>query len=60
VRILAQADLSTSDLVPISLTATLAVERRRRIAFCKPQFEADTVPESTGNSQTLTGAFAFE
>lgn len=32
VRILAKADLSTGDLVPISLTATLAVERRRRIA----------------------------
>lgn len=59
VRILAQADLSTSDLVPISLTATLAVERRRRIAFCNPQFEADTVPESQREiSQTLTGAFA--
>ena len=59
VRILAQADLSTSDLVPISLTATLAVERRRRIAFCNPQFEADAVPESQREiSQTLTGAFA--
>jgi hypothetical protein len=59
VRIWAQADLSTSDLVPISLTATLAVERRRRITFCAPQFEADTVPESQREiSQTLTGAFA--
>ena len=59
VRILAQADLSTSDLVPISLTATLAVERRRRISFCDPQFEADTVPESQqGVSQALTIAFA--
>ncbi len=59
VRILAQADLSTSDLVPISLTATLAVERRRRISFCDPQFEADTVPESQREiSQTLTSAFA--
>lgn len=59
VRILAKADLSTGDLVPISLTATLAVERRRRIAFCDPQFEADTVPESQrAISQTLTNAFA--
>ena len=59
VRILAKADLSTGDLVPISLTATLAVERRRRIAFCDPQFEADTVPESQrAISQTLTDAFA--
>ena len=59
VRILAKADLSTGDLVPISLTATLAVERRRRITFCAPQFEADTVPESQrAISQTLSDAFA--
>lgn len=59
VRILAKADLSTGDLVPISLTATLAVERRRRITFCDSQFEADTVPESQrAISQTLTDAFA--
>ena len=59
VRILAKADLSTGDLVPISLTATLAVERRRRITFCDPQFEADTVPESQrAISQTLSDAFA--
>ena len=59
VRILAKADLSSGDLVPISLTATLAVERRRRITFCDPQFEADTVPESQrAISQTLSDAFA--
>lgn len=59
VRIMAKADLSTGDLVPISLTATLAVERRRRIAFQDPQFEADNVPESQrGVSQALTIAFA--
>ena len=59
VRILAKADLSTGDLVPINLTATVAVERRRRIAFQDPQFEADTVPESQREiSQTLTSAFA--
>ena len=59
VRILAKADLSTDDLVPISLTATIAVERRRRIAFSDPQFEADAVPESQREiSKTLTKVFA--
>jgi hypothetical protein len=56
VRILAKADLSTGDPVPIGLTATLAVERRRRISFKDPKFEADLVPEAQRQiSQTLTG-----
>lgn len=59
VRIFAKADISTADLVPINLTATLAVERRRRIAFQNPKFEADTIPESQREvSQTLTGALS--
>jgi hypothetical protein len=59
VRILAKADLSTEELVPISLTATIAIERRRRISFKDPQFEADAVPESQRQvSQTLTNALA--
>lgn len=59
VRILAKADLSTDELVPISLKATIAVERRRRISFQDPQFEADAVPEPQREiSQTLTYAFA--
>jgi len=58
VRIWAQADLSTSDLVPISLTATLAVERRRRITFCAPQFQPTPCQNLNGKFQTLTGAFA--
>lgn len=59
VRILANADISTGELVPISLTATIAIERRRRISFQNPQFEADAVPESQRQiSQTLTKALA--
>ena len=59
VRILAKADLSTDELVPISLTATIAVERRRRVAFCDPKFEADGIPESQREiSQTLSNVFA--
>lgn len=59
VRILTKADLSNGDLVPISLTATIAVERRRRISFQDPQFEADTVSEAQREiSQSLATAFA--
>lgn len=45
--------------VPISLKATLAVERRRRILFQDPQFDAEVVPEPLrGISKILTMAFA--
>jgi hypothetical protein len=45
--------------VPISLSATLVVERRRRILFQNPQFESDLVPEALrGVSKILTLAFA--
>lgn len=59
VQIWAQASLDEGDLVPISLTATVAVERRRRIAFQDPKFEADTIPEVQQEiSRSLTNAFA--
>ena len=55
----AKADLGDRGIVPISMKATLAVERRRRISFKDPQFEADAVPESLRPiSQTLTAALA--
>ncbi|MGL4621603.1 LmeA family phospholipid-binding protein [Chroococcidiopsis sp.] len=55
VQIWANADLSNGKLVPISLSATITIERRRRLAFCEPKFEADSVPESQREiSQTLS------
>jgi hypothetical protein len=55
VQIWAKADLSNGELVPISLSATLAIERRRRLVFCDAKFEADTVPESQRDiSQSLS------
>ena len=51
----ANAALNNGELVPISLSATIAIERRRRLAFYKPKFEADSVPESQREiSQTLS------
>lgn len=59
VQIWAKADLSNGELVPISLSATLAIERRRRLIFCDPKFEADTVPESQRDiSQSLSNTLA--
>jgi len=58
IKIFAQTDLPTGT-VPISLSATLAVERRRRIVFQDPQFEASEVPAaSQGLSRLLTRVFA--
>jgi hypothetical protein len=58
IRIFAKTDLPNG-VVPISLTAQLAVERRRRVLFQNPQFEPDAVPEALqGISQVLTMAFA--
>lgn len=45
--------------VPIALSTTLGVEKRRRILFQNPQFEAESVPESLrGISELLTKQFA--
>jgi hypothetical protein len=57
-KIFAKTELPNGT-VPISLLATVAVERRRRILFQDPQFEAEVVPESLrGVSSLLTTAFA--
>jgi hypothetical protein len=57
VQIWAKVKLSNGELVSISLSATLVIERRRRLAFCNPKFEADMVPESQRDiSQTVSAA----
>ena len=57
IRLFAKADLPGHGLVPISMSSSLAVDRRRRILFQNSQFEPDAVPESLREiSQTLTAA----
>lgn len=58
VRILAKADLSDDNQVPISLLATLGIEKRRRLLFQNPQFEVNDVPES-GRETSLALAKAL-
>ncbi len=58
IRIFAKASLPNG-LIPLSLTATLEIDRRRRILFQNPQFVPDAVPEAQrGASQVLSKAFA--
>ncbi|MBH8575050.1 DUF2993 domain-containing protein [Nostocaceae cyanobacterium CENA369] len=58
-RIMAKADLNNGELIPLSMTVTLAVERRRRISFKDPQVELELVPEAQQEiSQTLSIALA--
>ena len=55
----AKTDLPNQADVPISLVATLGVERRRRVTFSDPQFVRDDVPDDLqGIAEVLTQAFA--
>lgn len=59
VRITAKTDLPNRTDVPIQLTATLAIEKRRRILFQNPQFESEAVAEDLrGIAEILTTGFA--
>ena len=59
IRLFAKAELPKHGLVPISMTSTLEVERRRRILFQDSKFEPDGIPESSREiSQTLTAELA--
>ena len=58
-RIFAKADLGDPELVPLDMTVTIAVERRRRVSFKDPQIELDSVPEAQKEiSRTLSVALA--
>ncbi|ABA22371.1 conserved hypothetical protein [Trichormus variabilis ATCC 29413] len=58
-RLTAQADLGSGELIPITMTLTVAVEKRRRISFQDPKVELGAVPETQREiSQTLSLALA--
>lgn len=59
IRLFAKANLPNFGTVPIAMLMTLGVERRRRIVFQNPQFEADAVPEELRDvSRKLADALA--
>jgi hypothetical protein len=45
-RILAKADLNNGELVPMSMTVAVGIERRRRISFTNPEIDLEQVPEA--------------
>jgi LmeA-like phospholipid-binding len=58
VKLFAKADL-TNCVVPVSLSCTLAIAKRRRILFQNAQFEPDAVPEEVQDlSKILTDILA--
>lgn len=58
IRLVAQTDLPNRKAVPVSLKATLSVEKRRRIVFADAEFDPDSVPSDVqGLSKILTQGF---
>jgi hypothetical protein len=58
-RMMAKADLNNGQLIPLCMTMTVAVERRRRISFKDPKIELDTIPVAQQEvSQKLSMALA--
>lgn len=56
IRLFAKCHLGAGEPVPMVMTSTLAVERRRRITFSQAQFEPELVPEEVRDiSEKLTG-----
>jgi NAD-specific glutamate dehydrogenase len=56
VRLQATADLPFHGQIPVDVITTLTVERRRRIGFSQPQFQAAD-PDSEAISERLSDAF---
>ncbi|MBY5281071.1 DUF2993 domain-containing protein [Aphanizomenon flos-aquae CCAP 1446/1C] len=53
-HLVAQADLNNGQLIPLSMTLAISIERRRRVSFKDPKIELEQVPEAQQEiSQTL-------
>lgn len=54
-HLLAKADLNNGEVIPLSMTLGIAIERRRRVSFKDPKIELEQVPEAQREtSQTLS------
>jgi hypothetical protein len=54
-RIIAKADLNNGELVPLNMTVTIGIERRRRVTFKNPEIELEQVSEAQKEiSRTLS------
>ncbi|MFM6278742.1 MAG: DUF2993 domain-containing protein, partial [Dolichospermum sp.] len=53
----AKADLNNGELIPLSMTVGIGIERRRRVSFKDPKIELEGVPEAQREiSRTLSVA----
>jgi hypothetical protein len=51
----AKADLNNGELIPLSMTVGIGIERRRRVSFQDPKIELEGVPEAQREiSRTLS------
>jgi hypothetical protein len=56
-HLVAKADLNNGELIPLSMTIGVGIERRRRVSFKEPKIELEGVPEAQREvSQTLSMA----
>lgn len=56
-HLLAKADLNNGEIIPLSMTLCLSIERRRRVCFKDPKIELEQLPEAQREiSQTLSMA----
>ncbi len=59
IQLFAKADLNDGELVPLNMTMTIAIERRRRVSFQNPEIELEQLPEpQREKSRTLSLALA--
>ncbi|MBK1987122.1 DUF2993 domain-containing protein [Sphaerospermopsis aphanizomenoides BCCUSP55] len=56
-NLVAKADLNNGQLIPLSMTLSIGIEKRRRISFKDPKIELEQIPEAQREiSQTLSTA----
>ncbi|WP_413175699.1 DUF2993 domain-containing protein [Anabaena azotica] len=56
-HLVAKADLNNGELIPLSMTLGIGIERRRRVSFKDPKIELEQIPEAQREvSQTLSTA----
>ncbi|NET01088.1 MAG: DUF2993 domain-containing protein [Sphaerospermopsis sp. SIO1G2] len=45
-HLVAQADIGSGDVVPLKMTLSVGIERRRRVSFKNPKIEIEEIPEA--------------
>lgn len=59
-KIIAKADFNSGVLIPIIMTVTIGIQKRRRVSFQNPEIELDTVSEEQKDSSKTLGLVLAE